>query len=242
MKALFKIAAVFIFAMIIWTPRADAQVSPSKSVDQGVLNGRAVKLPKPEYPQAARDAGIEGVVAVNIEIDEQGNVVLAEADFYDQRMHKAEDGTMLEKLAVDLILRQAAEQAARQASFSPTLLVGVPVRVKGRIFYNFVAKSNEIPTSTGEVKSAGVMLNGKASSLPPPQYPAAAKAVRAAGAVTVAVVVDENGDVLSAKAVSGHPLLRATSERAAMGAKFAPTAVNGEYVKVSGVLTYNFIP
>ena len=51
-----------------------------------------------------------------------------------------------------------------------------------------------------------------------PAYPAAAKAVRAGGTVSVTLVVDRDGKVSSAKAVSGHPLLRAASEIAA--AKF----------------------
>ncbi len=89
--------------------------------------------------------------------------------------------------------------------------------------------------------SQGV-LNGKATSLPKPAYPAAAKAVRAGGAVSVQVVISEGGSVISASAVSGHPLLRAAAESAARGARFSPTLLSGQPVKVSGVITYNFVP
>jgi len=89
---------------------------------------------------------------------------------------------------------------------------------------------------------SGGVLNGKATSLPKPPYPPAARAVRAAGAVSVQVLIDESGSVVSASAVSGHPLLRAAAVSAARGARFSPTMLSGQAVKVSGVITYNFVP
>jgi TonB family protein len=94
--------------------------------------------------------------------------------------------------------------------------------------------------SNSPIISGGV-LNGKAVSKPQPAYPPAAKAARAAGTVTVQVVVDESGGVASAEAVSGHPLLRAAAVAAARQAKFSPTLLSGKPVRVSGVLTYNFV-
>ncbi|MGE3465890.1 MAG: TonB family protein, partial [Pyrinomonadaceae bacterium] len=76
-----------------------------------------------------------------------------------------------------------------------------------------------VPTISGGV------LNGKATSLPRPIYPDAAKAVGAAGAVSVQVLISENGDIISAKALSGHPLLRAAAAAAAREAKFLPFQV-----------------
>ena len=89
---------------------------------------------------------------------------------------------------------------------------------------------------------SGGVINGKAISLPKPLYPAAAKAVKASGAVTVQVLVDTSGNVISATAVSGHPLLRSAAVQAARSAKFAPTMLSGQPVSVNGVLTYNFVP
>lgn len=88
----------------------------------------------------------------------------------------------------------------------------------------------------------GGVLNGKAISFPKPVYPAAARAVKAGGAVSVQVTVDEAGDVISASAVSGHPLLRQAAEEAAKGAKFSPTMLSGQPVKITGVIVYNFVP
>ena len=94
--------------------------------------------------------------------------------------------------------------------------------------------------SEGNIVSGGI-LNEKAISKPQPPYPPAAKAARAQGSVTVDVTVDETGRVVAAEAVSGHPLLRAAAVAAAKQAKFSPTLVQGEPVKVSGLLTYNFV-
>lgn len=87
---------------------------------------------------------------------------------------------------------------------------------------------------------SGGVVNGKAISLPAPPYPAAAKAVGAKGSVSVQVLIDENGNVVSASAASGHPLLRSAAEQAARRAKFKPTELSGQPVKVSGVITYVF--
>ena len=87
----------------------------------------------------------------------------------------------------------------------------------------------------------GGVLNGKAVSKPTPAYPPIAKAARASGTVVVQIVVDESGNVESARAVSGHPLLQQASVEAARRARFSPTFLSGEPVKVSGVITYNFV-
>jgi TonB family protein len=87
---------------------------------------------------------------------------------------------------------------------------------------------------------SGGVLNGKAISLPKPPYPAAARSVNASGSVSVQVLVNEKGEVVSANAVSGHPLLRPAAVQAARAARFSVTKLSGQPVKVSGVLTYNF--
>lgn len=87
----------------------------------------------------------------------------------------------------------------------------------------------------------GGVLNGKAMYLPPPEYPAVAAAAKAAGTVVVQILIDEVGNVISAHAVSGHPLLQAASVAAARQARFAPTSLSGTPVKVTGVVTYNFV-
>lgn len=100
------------------------------------------------------------------------------------------------------------------------------------------------PTPTPRPPSApisGGVLNGRAISKPAPPYPAIARAARASGVVTVQILVDEQGRVVSARAVNGHPLLQQAAVQAAYQARFSPTLLSGQPVRVSGVITYNFV-
>ncbi|HEX8189061.1 MAG TPA: TonB family protein [Pyrinomonadaceae bacterium] len=87
----------------------------------------------------------------------------------------------------------------------------------------------------------GGVINGRTVSKPAPPYPLVAKLARARGAVSVRLLVDEQGDVVSAWAASGHPLLQAAAVEAARQAKFTPTTLSGAPVKVTGIITYNFV-
>jgi TonB family protein len=94
--------------------------------------------------------------------------------------------------------------------------------------------------SSATAISSGV-LNGRALALPRPDYPNIARSAHAAGTVTVQVTIDEAGNVIAAHAVSGHPLLQAACVAAAREAKFSPTKLCGEPVRVAGIITYNFV-
>ena len=87
---------------------------------------------------------------------------------------------------------------------------------------------------------SGGILNGKAVSLPAPSYPEMAKRAHATGTVVVEVIIDVTGKVIAAKAVSGPTMLLAAEEMAAKQARFSPTLLSGEPVRVSGQINYNF--
>jgi TonB family protein len=95
------------------------------------------------------------------------------------------------------------------------------------------------PVETPDTISGGI-VNSKAIRLIKPVYPAAARDVRASGEVIVLVLIDENGNVISASATSGHSLLRDAAVSAARQSKFSPTVVSGQKVKVRGNIAYNF--
>ena len=84
------------------------------------------------------------------------------------------------------------------------------------------------------------VLNGEAISLPKPTYPQHAVVINLQGSVKVQVTIDEKGNVISAKAADGHAFFRAVAEQAARNARFKPTLLNDEPVKVTGVIVYNF--
>jgi TonB family protein len=95
------------------------QNPPGVPVSGTVLNGKIISKPEPRYPEAARKAGVLGTVVVALTIDEEGKVIAARA------------------LAGPAELREAAVEAALKARFTPTLLSGTPVKVSGRLTYNF---------------------------------------------------------------------------------------------------------
>lgn len=85
------------------------------------------------------------------------------------------------------------------------------------------------------------VINGEAVFLPKPPYPEMARQLKIQGVVSVQVLVDESGRVVSAKAVSGNPFLVRDAQKAALQARFNPTLLGDQPVKVSGVITYNFL-
>lgn len=94
-------------------------LTPGKTISGGVLNAKAISLPKPAYPPIAKQAHASGTVVVQVVVDEKGNVVSASS------------------VSGHPLLRAPAVVAARQAKFSPTKLAGKPVKVSGVITYNF---------------------------------------------------------------------------------------------------------
>jgi TonB family protein len=93
----------------------------------------------------------------------------------------------------------------------------------------------------GDAKGSEAGENGQAIELPKPSYPPIARAAHAQGTVEVKVLVDTDGNVIAAAAISGHPLLQAASVSAARQARFTPMKYNGEPVKVVGVIEYHFV-
>jgi VWFA-related protein/TonB family protein len=89
-------------------------------ISGGVLNSKAVTLPKPDYPSAAKSVGAQGKVVVELTIDETGKVIKARA------------------VSGHPLLQKAAVAAALQARFSPTILSGEPVSITGTISYTFL--------------------------------------------------------------------------------------------------------
>lgn len=194
-----------------------------KTINGAVLNGKAINLVKPDYPPAAKAVNAGGTVNVQIMIDEEGNVISASA------------------VSGHPLLKQSSEAAAKASKFSPTVLQGKPVKVSGILVYNFAPGGKElnIAASDSEDKNEEA-LNSLALKLPNPEYPAAAKAVNASGKVRVKVTLDEKGNVVSANALSGHPLLRAAAEKAAREAKFDSNDIKNQTIATEGVLIYVF--
>ena len=101
------------------TEVGENETSSTKPIEAGVLNAKATSLPKPVYSEEAKRLKLHGRVTVKVVVDETGKVTSA--------------------LALDgpAPLRQAAEEAARQATFTPATDGGIVVKMTGTLTYDF---------------------------------------------------------------------------------------------------------
>ena len=190
------------------------------------FSGRAITLAKPKYPARARRARLTGRVAVVVTINARGIVVKA----------KAGSG--------DRVFWPNAERAALRSKFHPAQLSGKPVAMVTVIVYNFALDS---PTTvairsnveTDESLRKLPIVNGKAVSLPKPEYPESAKSACSSGFVDVVVNIDEAGDVKNATVMRGDELLWKAAENAARKARFTNHG-HAPRAKWSGRIRYNF--
>ncbi|MCI0659531.1 MAG: energy transducer TonB [Acidobacteria bacterium] len=115
-----------------------AAVYPPTNISGGVLQGSAIKRIQPVYPQVAKVARASGPVQVEVTIDENGNVIAAEAS------------------SGHPLLREPAVDAAKQWQFKPTEVDGKAVKVKGQLTFNFAFtdKKEELNSFTGAVATA----------------------------------------------------------------------------------------
>lgn len=90
----------------------------------------------------------------------------------------------------------------------------------------------------GEI--TGKLGGAKAILLPKPAFSEAARDAGAEGKVKIEIEINENGEPISAKAVSGNPLFYEDAQKAALSSRFSVPKTNGEKTKVFGFLTYNF--
>ena len=86
-----------------------------------------------------------------------------------------------------------------------------------------------------KISGGGLVTKMKAA------YPPIAVAARASGKVLVLIVINEEGKVIAAQSISGHPLLQAAAVRAARESTFNPYLLEGAPTKVMGTLTYKFV-
>jgi TonB family protein len=134
------------------------------------------------------------------------------------------------------VLSPKSRTGQKSSQYSFRRSEGEPLSVR-------VGEGSVVTTTTPPLKTriTGGVLNGKAEKRVQPSYPAIARAAGATGVVEVEVTVDESGNVASARAVAGHPLLQQAAVDAARQWTFKPTMLEGKPVKVAGVITFNFV-
>jgi len=119
--------------------------------------------------------------------------------------------------------------------------VGELIIVVSLLFSISLAQAGKSSDAEIAVSKSGIALEQEAIKKVEPVFPPIAKAARASGEVKVEVTIDKAGKVISARVLSGHPLLRDAALTAARQWEFKPTMVSGKPAKVSGILTFNFV-
>ena len=197
--------------------------------------------------EAARRAGIDGKVRIGLTVDKTGsakNVTIYSGPAWPCGSNPKKD---IEDV------RTSIKQNIQSARFSPAIKEGKPVESDLSLTfiigdaYRLAVKQREAEEAvrTGralpKLIDSGV-LNGRAINLPKPAYPSSARSQRLSGPVPVEVLIDEQGRVVLVGALGGHSLLQSSARDSACGARFSPTILKGQPVKVTGVITYVFVP
>ncbi len=221
---------------------------PISVIGQETLSGTAPKIISSsefKMPETAENVGIDGTLVVAISLDKTGRVKSAEII-----AGPAWPCGTNPKKEIDE-LKKAVRDNVMITRFSPAIMKGKPqssdLRIKFAVgvAYKLLLEKRETEEGirNGTIKQVnGGVLNGRATSLPNPDYPGEAKLVQASGSVPVEVLIDEQGKVARAGVTGGHSTLQTAARNAACSAKFAPTMLYGQPVKVSGFISYNFTP
>lgn len=177
-----------------------------------------VKATDPVYPSMVGYGPhkYNGLMSVQVKVDETGKAIQANA------------------LSGHPFFRSIVEKAARKISFRPQQAEGKSLG------FTLVVQYQVISTSEGDIlPRPRPIINGRAISLPKPDYPDSAKSSCASGFVDVNVDVDEMGNVEKAKAVRGNELLWEAAELAAKQARFTSHG-QAPRAKSVGRIRYNF--
>ena len=209
------------------------------NIDQQTLELTALIAPVPVPQQQKQEAKPEKVeITKNVDIRKELIADVSRADLVPKEVSaKASDIPPVRKGVVTMVGSGNSNAIAPVAPGNGTgQIISAPTRVE----IKDEPPPAPPPKPTPHAPISGGVLNGKAVHLVQPPYPPIARSAHACGAVNVQITIDENGNVLSARPVSGHPLLQAAAGAAARGSKFTPTRLSGQPVKVSGIIVYNF--
>lgn len=188
-----------------------------KCLTVGIVNKKAVNLPKPNTGNIIHPKHLqikkEEIVAILIVVNVEGNVIYTNA------------------LAGHPLLRAACENSARRTKFNPTLINGPPIKVKALLACKFQPDG----TVETDIESDDKDVIGTPINSVKPQNVDCNCEFGGNSSVLVEAKIDEQGNVSEAKSVSGHPILKTVSEKAALNTKFLPTNI-----KAKILIKYNF--
>ena len=205
------------------------------TVDGRLMESKLVTRVEPVYPETARRARLEGTVALEVLIDEQGVV---------ERVRIIRGGYPP--------LQPAARDAVLQWRYAPTFLDGRAVKVLTTVNVTFrlppgsaIAVAPSVapvapPRPRQPLRAGGVVQDSKLIHRVEPVYPELARRTRAEAVIVMEVQIDEQGDVTDVSIARGHPLFDQAAIDAVKQWRYSPTLLNGEPVPVVTTVTIPF--
>ena len=195
-----------------------------------------------QIPKVGEQVAIIGPQGAGIPIQTGTVVEIEQASGYDRVIRIGAD------LAVGLggapvvnmkgeVIGAAAPTDKKGKAVSLAILSNLVINVSSDVGPVFGVRTPETPAYDSRVVTLEAdVVQGAPIKRVQPKPPA----IRVPGTVVVEITVDEQGAVISARAASGHPLLRPAAVSAAREWKFSPTTAAGIPIKVIGSLSFNF--
>ncbi|HVS80614.1 MAG TPA: TonB family protein [Pyrinomonadaceae bacterium] len=237
-KGSFILVTLAVYVVLFLAGAVASIVLATESIDQQNLELTSLIAPVP-VPQAAKTEVKPEKVIIEKNVDVRKELIadVTRADLVPKTISaKASDVPPVIKGHVTMLGTSNSNAIAPMAPGAGTgSIISAPTKVE------ISDAPPPAPKPTPHAPISGGVMNGKAVHLAQPPYPAIARSAHASGQVVVQVLIDENGNVVSAHASSGHPLLQAAAVAAARSSKFTPTKLSGQPVKVNGVIIYNFV-
>jgi TonB family protein len=217
--------AVLAVAVAVPTWAVLAAQKPPVRVGGVVKEPKKIKDVKPVYPDEAKEAGVQGMVILEVVIGKDGSVTSAKV------------------LRPVPLLDKAALDAVEQWKYEPTQLDGEPVDLLMVVTVNFSLKEPAVAAQVPEaspVRVGGSMTSPKRIVYVAPVYPRIAMEAKIQGTVIIEASVDTDGSVIGAKVLRSAPLLDQAAVDAVGQWKFEPTLIDGRPVQVVTVVTVTF--
>ncbi len=200
-------------------------------VEEEIKPPKLIKKVEPVYPEAARQARVEGMVVLGVRTDVQGRV-----------------SRVLMYSSKDPLLVQPAIDAVKQWVYEPLYVDGKPVEAVFTVHVRFKLKE-KMERKTGQAGgvAGGLLESGKSGSAPrlikkvEPVYPEEAKKALVQGVVILEVTTDTQGNVSTVKVLeSESSLLNQSAIDAVKRWKYEVVRRGGEPVPFSFKVTITY--
>lgn len=180
----------------------------------------------PAYPEAAKKAGIQGIISLNVKVDEQGNVSEVESWAGNKP-----------------VLAQAAVRAVKTWKYHPVLIENEPFAFSGEVIFTFRLGNRAQVSEEGYSPVPRLACMASTDRLlysVNPEYPRAAKIAHVSGDVVLEMVINKQGRVEEVKATSGHPLLIQSAIDAVRQWRYRPYMAGHEAIAVQAHVVVKF--